>query len=325
MIAVVYHIYCVSDWKEVAKKHLDRLVKSGLYDSADKLYSTIINQSNHLTPLTITEDEVREFFSNYSKFELTFGVNHYEYMGIKKVYDICQEDDWKVLYFHAKGVSNKYRRHDKQDEISETKVKSILSWKEVMEYFLIDNWNDCINKLEEYDNVGVTCDNGWFWGNFWWTQSKHVKTRTEPLCHVGRWYYEAWLNETTRPKNYEYYKFVFNPYRCSVYKQFYDGTYLGKMEDLEIISAYYGSYDIQTDEGRSPNDNIKENDVSEKIKTFYELNKSLNNIPINLEHFGEDPHEGVYKQLRINFKVNGFDEIHEICFDDVRNTYLNFI
>jgi hypothetical protein len=325
MIAVVYHIYCVNDWKETASEQLNRLVSSGLYDKADKLFATIINQMNVLTEPMVSDKEVSEFFSKYPKFELSYGVNYYEYAGLKKVYDICIENDCKVLYFHAKGVSNKYRRYDKQEEISKTKVESIKSWREVLESFLIDNWRDCVDKLDNYDNVGVTCDNGWFWGNFWWSKSNHIRTKEEPLCHVGRWYYEAWLNERSNAKNYEYYKFTINPYRCVVSKKYYDGTYKGKMDQLEILSAYYGSYDIQTDEGRIPNDEPIEIDVTEVITKNYKENGNLNNIPINNDYFEEDPHYGKHKQLRILFTVKGYTEIHTIVFDEYRGTYFSFI
>lgn len=324
MIIVVYHIYCVNDWEQTAKEQLNRLVQSGLYDESDKIYATL-NAIDGWGNFFEEESKIIDFFKNYEKIEYSINKNHYEYAGIKKVWDCCQEHDAKVLYFHAKGVSNKYRRHDKQEEISEQKVNSIRSWREVLEYFLIDNWKICIEKLDEYDNVGVTCDNGWFWGNFWWSQSKHIRNRVEPLCGVGRWYFEAWLNEATNSRNYEHYKFVYNPYRCIVSKEYYDGTYAGKIGNLEIISAHYGSYDIQTDEGRIPNDEAVEIDVTDNIKTYYSENGSLDGIPVNNHYFEQDPHFGAHKQLRINFKVEGFDKIHEIVFDEFRGTYLNFI
>jgi len=323
-ILVVLHIYCVNDWYEIAEKQIQRLVLSGLYDSANALFATLNVMDGHGT---IFEDgnKILKLFSKYSKFEISFHKNECEYSGIKKTWDLGQNYDAKILYFHTKGVSNKYRRYDKKEELSDLKIKSIEAWKECMEHFLIDNWRDCIDKLNEYDNVGVTCNNGWFWGNFWWSQTNHLKTKKEPSCGVSRWYYEAWLNEGSISKNYEYYKFIVHPYRTIISKRFYDGSYHGMINNLEIISAYYGSFNIQSDEGRKANDEIIEIDVSEKINEYYSLNKTLSGIPITNDFFGEDPHNGVNKQLRINFKVLGFDEIHEIAFDEYTETYLNFI
>lgn len=322
MIAVVQHVYCVNDWVDVAEDQIKRLIKSGLYDKADQIYATL-NIKDGYSNYIDDEKKAELLYKKYEKVKVSHHINYYEYSGIKKVWDLGQEDSMKILYFHAKGVSNKYRRYDKQEEISENKVNSIKSWREVLEYFLIDNWKTCIKKLESYDNVGVTCDNGWFWGNFWWTQSKHIKIKKEPLCHVGRWYYEAWLNEGSNSTNFEFYKFIINPYRCIISSNYYTGVYSGKK--LDIIEASYGSYDIQTDEGRIPNDEIIELDVTDVILNHYKANNSINGIPVTNEYFGGDPHFGVYKQLKIKFKVDGFEQIHEIVFDEHRTTYLNFI
>ena len=325
MIAIVQHIYCVNDWEEISESQIKRMIKSGLYDRADKIYATL-NIMDGWGNFFESEEKVNNLFEKYPKIEVSLHKNHSEYAGIKKVWDLGREDDVKVLYFHAKGVSNKYRRYDKQDEISETKVNSIKSWREILEYFLIDNWELCLQQLDEYDNVGVVCNGGWYWGNFWWTQSKHLKEKWEPNPGADRWYFEAWLNYGPPPaKNFEFYKFTLVPYRCSISKRFYDGTYLGKMGELEIISSYWGSFDIQTDEGRKPNDEIREIDVTDKIKEHYSINNNLLNIPTNNDYFGTDPHPDAYKQLRINFRVKGFDEIHEIIFDEGRHTEFNFI
>jgi hypothetical protein len=320
MIVVVYHVYCYDDWKIVVDEQMKRLQKSGLYESADKLFMTI-NLG------TETEESVNEFFNQYDKFDKEYHVtNAYEYPGIKKVKDFCDEnDDVKILYFHTKGVSNKYRRHDRPDEISEVKVKGVASWREVLEYFVIDNWKDCILKLDDYDSVGVTCDNGWFWGNFWWSTTKHIRTREMPTPHHGRWYYEAWLNQGVQGKNYEFYKFVFNPYRCVVDKEFYDGTYHNKLNDLEIINATYGSFDIQNDEGRMACDDVVVIDVTDLILKHISEKNTFDGISVNNEPMGEDPLWGTHKQLTVTFKIKGFDKIHKIVFDEYRSTYLNFV
>lgn len=322
MIGIVQHVYCVNDWAEVAENQINRLIQSGLYEEADEIYATL-NIKDGNNNYIDDEKKAKSLYSKYSKIKVSYHINYYEYSGIKKVWDLAQEKDMKILYFHAKGVSNKYRRHDKQEEISEKKISSIKSWVEVLEYFLIDAWKDCIEKLETYDNVGVTCYNGWFSGNFWWSQSKYIKTKTEPLCHVGRWYYEAWLNEGMISTNYEFYRFICNPYRCEISKKFYTGVYAGRR--VQVLEAFYGSYDIQTDEGRLPNDEVREINVTDVVVDHYAKENTLSGIPVNNEYYKEDPHYGAYKQLRIIFKVEGFDDTHEIVFDEFMTTYFNFI
>lgn len=324
MVVIVQHVYCVDDWYKIAEEQINRLIDSGLYDFADKIYATL-NIKDGWGNYIEDENIAILLYNKYPKIEVSYHINYYEYSGIKKAWDVGQQEDTKVLYFHAKGVSNKYRRYDNKEQISQKKVECIKSWREVLEYFLIDNWKICLDILKEYDNVGVTCNGGWFWGNFWWSQHRHLKTKTEPLCHVGRWYYEAWLNEGSNSKNYEFYKFNYNPYRCLISKRYYDGTYTNKMSDLNIISAHYGSYDIQTDEGRIPNDESKEIDVTDKIKKLYEVYKHLNGISVNNDYFEEDPHWGAHKQLRIVFNIGGFNDTHEIVFDEYTHTYFQFL
>lgn len=321
MIGIVYHCYLVNDWEEVVTKQFNRLVNSGLYAKADEI---------HVTCIFLTEENkqrLSELLQNYTKCQIKFVTeNHYEYEGINTVHELAKKyDDMKILYFHSKGVSNKYKRSDRPEEISELKVSGVAAWKEVLEHFLIDNWKMCIEKLDSFDNVGVTCDNGWFWGNFWWSQSKHIKKCPTPLCHVGRWYYEAWLNEGIHSSNYEFYKFNFNPYRCILPKKFYDGTYVGKMKDLNIISAAYETYDMQVDEGRPVNEEIKSADVTALVQNYYNLHGNINDIPVNNDWMGGDPLWGVQKQLSITFTVKGFDEINTIVYDEYRATYLNFV
>lgn len=87
--------------------------------------------------------------------------------------------DYKILYFHTKGVSK-------------NSIES-QSWRLMMEYFVIDRWKECIKYLDEYDCVGQTfkplgptlwsdgsiTENtgvGCFCGNFWWANASYIQT-----------------------------------------------------------------------------------------------------------------------------------------------------
>lgn len=321
---VIYHCYLINDWEDIVRKQLKRLKAAGLYDAADKLFITVIYNTEQNKKL------FSKLIKSFDKFEVKFiEENAFEYEGIKKVHEIASTyENAKIFYFHTKGVSNKYRRIDKPDEISEIKVTGIKAWTAALEHFLIDNWKECVEKLDEYDSVGVTCNNGWHWGNFWWAHARYIKNNPAPI-KGDRWYFEAWLHDNKQnqhtPKVYEFYKFKINPYRSILDKKFYDGTYAGKNSDLQIIEARYETFDIQVDEGRPPNDEIKYNDVTELIKLRYKTNKSLNGIHIINEAMGGDPLWGVYKQLRIRFRVKGFKEMHDIVFDENETTYFNLI
>ena len=276
---------------------MSRLQSSGLYNSAEILWVTAHGEQNK-------KEEVDELFKKYPKFKIEWHKNNnFEYPGVKKVYDLGRaHSKLKILYFHAKGVSNKYKRNDKPD-ISERKVASINQWVECLEYFLIDNWRTCIDRLNQADNVGVTCNGGWYWGNFWWTQSKHIEKKLPPT-HGDRWYYEAWLNNGTDAHNYQFYHFEFNAYLSDIPKLLYDGTYLSNQR-IELIDAKYGTLDLQIDEGWRRDVEEKLADVTGIIKKNLEDrgNKGFD-IYVDNEKMGGDPNYGFKKFLIIRYKLN---------------------
>ncbi len=298
-IAIVYHVYCVNDWKSVVDRQLCRLQSSGLYDSAEILWVTAHGSSDKRL-------ELDEIFKKYPKFKIEWHKNNvYEYPGIKKVYDLGRaHSNLKILYLHAKGVSNKYKKVDNPNVISEQKVKSISQWVECLEYFLIDNWRECLVKLGQYDNVGVTCNNGWYWGNFWWTQSKHIERKLPPI-HSGRWYYEAWLNEGVDSSNYQFYHFEFNAYLSDIPRFLYDGSTDLKNQNIEIIDAKYGTLDLQIDEGWRADVEEKLADVTHILKKNLE-DRGYKGFDIFVDNnsMGGDPNYGFKKFLIIRCKLN---------------------
>lgn len=292
---IVYHIYCVNNYIELVKQQLDRLVKSGLYEWCDKLEVTCINTENDF-------EEIKELLKYLPKATLsTFVENNYEYEGIKKVWEYSQQYDGKVFYFHTKGVSNNYINLETKEK-SEWKIKGIKWWKEIMEYFLIDKFKDCIEKLESYDQCGVTSVNRWWWGNFWWSNLDWIRVNGEPK-QGSRWMFEDWLNYQRTPSHYEFYHFEFNPYYTVLPDDIYINVDSYKEAKIEVKSAFYGALGEQQDEGKP----IKERaviDVTDVVKQNLVQN---NNRGFNLyvsNGLGEDPCYGVVKMIEVNFLIN---------------------
>lgn len=295
MINIVYHCYLVGNWKTIVLEQLTRLKNSGLYDAADLIYVTV-NLSEG------TEDEFNELTKEYSKLEKEFFKNNSaEYPAVKKVRELGTTKDVKIFYLHTKGVSNTYSKYTSKD-ISNEKIENILSWRECLEYFLIDKWQECVEKLDEYDNVGVTCNGGWFWGNFWWTQTKHiVKTKEVPIS--TRWAYEAWLNEGVFDvKNYEWYKFTYNPYVTNIDPTWYkeDSKYHG--QKIILHKATYGTPSFEIDEGYTQMVLNVTNDVTEIVKEHLLTQDNLGfNISVNNTTMGGDPIHMARKFLMLEF------------------------
>ena len=308
---IVYHIYCTGNYIEIANQQLNRLKTSGLYDWCDKLEITCINTNNDFTA-------VEELVKDLNKVNLTKTTyNSYEYEGINKVWEYSQNYKGKVLYFHTKGVSNTYNNLEEKKE-SSRKKQGITWWKEAMEYFVIDNYKECIQKLDKYDQCGLTNINGWWWGNFWWSNLSWPKSNEKP-DRGDRWYFEAWLTQHRSPSVYEFYHFEFNPYYTNLPNDIYINKDKYKDSKIEVISAYYGTLGEQQDEGRPLLERVVV-DVTDKIKENLAIN-NYRGFDIRVDNnIGGDPYFGVYKVLEVYFLID--DKECVITVDE--NKYLNF-
>lgn len=312
MIAVVYYCYTINDWEVRLNRQLDRIKSSGLYDSADELHIIITDTENN------KKDLVEKILEKHPKFLLNYTTrNWYEGYAIKKVDELARSrNDYKILYIHAKGVFNKFR-DVKSMQPDDLKISGINCWVEMMEYFLIDNWKECVQKLETFDTVGVTNVNRWWWGNFWWTKSSHVQKNAKFDDWFGgsRWQCESWLHESNSDianiNYHEMYHFQYDPVYSVIPKYFYNSSLESEIK-IFTDSAEYGYFFEQRDEGntllhdKNLTVDVTES-VSEKIKnkTIY-VGKNKNccmDLLVNF-HSPHDPAYGTPKRLRINFRTN---------------------
>ena len=304
---IVYHIYCVGNYLEVVKHQLNRLKTSGLYDWCDKLEITCVDTLNQF-------EGIDELVKDLDKAVLNkFVDNHYEYEGINKVWEYSQQYKGKIFYFHTKGVSNLYTNLETKI-ISQRKQIGIGWWKEIMEYFLIDNFQDCLQKLDEYEQCGVTNNDKWWWGNFWWANLSFVRINAKPT-HGDRWYFEAWLNHYRNPSVYEFYHFNFNGYFTYLPQDIYNKEKY-KDSKIEVVRAFYGTLGEQQDEGKAFAERVVV-DVTEQIKHNLEAN-NYKGFDIRVDNnIGGDPYYGIEKKLEIYFLLNDIQYI--ITADENRN------
>lgn len=308
---IVYHIYCVENYIEIVEKQLNRLKESGLYDWCDKLEVTCIDLDGNFK-------FVEELLKAFPKANLNkFTENTYEYQGVNKVWEYSQNYSGKVFYFHTKGVSNKYKLKNSGEE-SEWKKKGVEWWKEAMEYFLIDRYEDCISDLDRYDQCGLTSNNRWWWGNFWWSNLHWTACNMQPT-QGDRWYYEAWLNNFREPSYREYYHFEFNPYYTVLPNDIYRNKEAYKDSKVELLQAFYGTLGEQQDEGKKVTERIMI-DVTEQIQLNLKAHQ-LKGFNIRVDNnIAGDPCYGVEKVLEVHFLLN--EQKCIIVVDENRN--LNF-
>ena len=133
--------------------------------------------------------------------------------------DFCKDNpDYKVLYFHMKGVT-------KQNLNGE-------SWRLMMEYFVIDKWKECVELLNEYDVVGsnlkVLGPTTWsdgsqsyekvgikhFSGNFWWANASYINTLKDDFLNSNfRLDREFWIGSGNGKMKSLYQSEDYEPYQ----------------------------------------------------------------------------------------------------------------
>ena len=314
-LGLVYHVFCVGPWEEIVNEQLARLKNCGLYDAVELAWVTI-------NDLNGNKDKIDQIFSKYPKFNIEYKTtNGAEAPGIRKVYEICKENPkLKVLYFHAKGVSNRYKTVENKEELSDLKIQGSKSWRNCMEYFLIDGWKKSIEKLKEHDLVCTTYTESWVWGNFWWANSDFI-SRHEYPSDGTRWFYEYWITMgglNPEPKVFEYYHFSYLALISKVPSFLYDGS-LPRGQKIDLISATFGALDIQIDEGYSNPPNNLENlrvDVTEYARKNLELNNwvAFDNRICGSWPLGLTPYKDGRNHLTLKFKVTGQSEEVSLTF-----------
>jgi hypothetical protein len=106
-----------------------------------------------------------------------------------KEFSMTDNNNTNILYLHTKGVT----QHNSVRE------KPVKEWRLMMEYFLITNWEKCIEKLNnEFDCCGINYQDHAgnikgetkliqiFNGHFFWTKSDYVKKLDESILFEHR-------------------------------------------------------------------------------------------------------------------------------------------
>lgn len=199
-IVIFWHICELNNWKEVVEDQYNSLFESGLLEKADCI---------HLTFLGKSEDNINWLLSKNKKLNLknySNNICHYERMCLNSLGEWSKKNKALVFYFHAKGVS---KIHQKEN---------VWAWRKMLEYYLIQNHNECIFLLNEYDTVGGNlCDIGnnmhdgspllisnenhkmHYSGNFWWSKTEYLSKllpipESIPLeKDVNYWICERWI------------------------------------------------------------------------------------------------------------------------------------
>jgi len=213
-----YFVALINNWEPIVTEQLTKLFSSKLYNNTEKLFIRVYyNQETDLNKFkNIINDKKNIILSQTNKNEFEFGI-------LKILKEESKKSEFYCYYFHSKGVS--------KTNGPKITSESIKSWREYMEYFLIDRFDDRIIELDlGFDAVGVklrlTPMSGeygkkiqsvanslqtklskpantqgsyrHFSGNFWWSNSNFIKNLPEIdyLDLNERHHAEFWIGYT---------------------------------------------------------------------------------------------------------------------------------
>jgi len=190
-INIVYYIYINpnKNWQNILKGQLFDLHQTTILEK-NKLYIVICcDDSNNINnALSIIHIVLNQYIHNVDV--SIEHKNHYEYYGIKKVYDLaCQDKNSIFIYFHSKGMVF----NNSNDGRSDTEIK--------LTRHTLCNWENVLYVFETQKNIskaGLFPGHGGFvWFNFWWARGNYIASQSEPIITDNRYYYEHWLKNNT--------------------------------------------------------------------------------------------------------------------------------
>jgi glycosyltransferase involved in cell wall biosynthesis len=287
-LKIFWHCYLINEWPEIFEEQMILIKESGLYDklkteSIRLHYYGDREQSNKLFNLVNKHDRDGKIILNYIQ------NNNYEYPTIQELHKFSLENHSYVLYLHLKGVWS-------TADASKNK-EAIISWRKCLEYFNIEKWSDCVQKLNEgYDVVGALYNydekEPLFRGNIWWSTTEHIKKLKYPEYDASKNPYpeddgtwcrvecEKWIN-TIPNKFYNFYTakdygFYYVPIEEKDYRK-----------ELTELMGKYRMFFIQDDCGGVNrlfglkdliDENVNKNDVICEVGSFEGVSSELFSI-----------------------------------------------
>ena len=177
-IFLFYHIYCgPNDWEGIVSEQLSIIKMSGLWKKINKFFITIIGSEYE-------QEKIKELFKEVS-YEIVYASDDascFEFPSLERMKELSGQEKFYAVYIHTKGAS--YSRKEKFDSITHNdwnwKLRQLMNWRMLMNYFVLYKWNIAVNALNEgYQAYGILKRNlpcPHFSGNFWWSNSELIKS-----------------------------------------------------------------------------------------------------------------------------------------------------
>lgn len=237
-----YHAYLTDDsaWTHIFMEQMGDIIDSGLMDKLDELHIICIGNPasiQHMTGLlnyyqqvtkvkiilTYFDKQITDIeLPNLSAYPNNNILSETQTLSILRNESLQSEEPYNILYFHAKAVTS-----------IETCLKrgmygifiNYMHWRKHLNYFVLEKYQDCWNKLNEGFDVTGSNFGPWpsnhYSGNFWWANSEYIKTLPDPndnswwesyktqhpalLTMADRLVAEMWIGSGETAKMYSFY------------------------------------------------------------------------------------------------------------------------
>lgn len=193
---IFYHMFCVNDCIDIFTTAFDKIKQSGLYSKTKTIHLHVNGNEEDisLNILQLPKDPKIQIIKHTTNI-------HGEGNTIVALTNFCLNNDCNVLYLHTKGVT-------RPDHLR----KYTNAWKNYMEFFMIEKFDECICRLPFHHTVGVEylkLPYKHYSGNFWWATSEYIKSKYKQCNEVSitnfadRYECEFWLLKDSSHEIYE--------------------------------------------------------------------------------------------------------------------------
>jgi hypothetical protein len=142
-IKIFYHVVDLPGWQDITNEQLEKLQSSGLLDQCELHMNLNYNEDsfNLLKAQLSNKNNIVWHFKNNLK-------EDYEHPTaiLMKEYADSSQDEFYALYMHQKGITY----------IGTSYETNVKHWRWLLDYWCIERWEDCIEKLNQgYDTTGI--------------------------------------------------------------------------------------------------------------------------------------------------------------------------
>ena len=211
MVKAYYHTYLTDNpsvWSSITIEQFKTMEDCNLLDYIDVMSITAVSQDDDRMYRFV---KLCESFP-FRKLDITFIKNTFsndhdmlagresngpavtEIPTFKRMWNDCQNEDNKVLYFHSKAMTA-FDKFFSGSNFDVEKYKQNVYWRHYLNWGALERWRECVKALDNHDMAGVNYREDpiqHYSGSFWWSKSSHIKRLPDP--ETIDWWYQIQSN-----------------------------------------------------------------------------------------------------------------------------------